>query len=276
MEFPREIIDKVQELRGAAKAESQRIRAEANAAAQKEKVLDKCCDFLTKGWPLHLRDLIDKEKNQFKKLRQENHPSIPSIEKAYRLAKEESDRIVRRFPDLLEEAFVNTELSLDSDSRHPKYSLEQGFFQLAINDQKRTARLSNYEGRLPEMPADIQAIVEAVQGEHERIFGRFNGKKFLKQLRSHYKAIIKKEKKQDGDSVPIRQIASRLGGTKKKGPRTDEFLVNISRLAEKGPFEIDDRILDLQQTKDTDQGMLLQGAAARGYVGFIVFKEEVQ
>ena len=136
MEFPPEIIDKVQELRGAAKAESQRIRAEANAAAQKEKVLDKCCDFLEKGWPLHLRDLMDREANRFKKLREENHPSIDLIEKAYLIAKEEGNRIVRQFPRLLEEAFLNAEPSLDSDSRHPKYSLEQGFFQLAINDQR--------------------------------------------------------------------------------------------------------------------------------------------
>ena len=72
MEFPREIIDKVQELRGAAKAESQRIRAEANAAAQKEKVLDKCCDFLEKAWFLHVCNLMEKEANGLlKKLRKD-------------------------------------------------------------------------------------------------------------------------------------------------------------------------------------------------------------
>ena len=127
------------------------------------------------------------------------------------------------------------------------------------------------------MPADIQAIVEAVQREHKRIFGRsFNGPKFLKQLRSQYKAIIKKERKQDGDPVPIRQIACRFGGTKKQGPKTDEFLLDISRLALEESAKIEGRKFGLQQTKNTEEGMLLRGAAAHGYVGFIVFKEEVQ
>ena len=40
-----------------------------------------------------------------------------------------------------------------------------------------------------------QAVVETIQQEHQRIFGRsFNGPKFLKTLRAQYKAIIKKEK----------------------------------------------------------------------------------
>jgi hypothetical protein len=58
-----------------------------------------------------------------------------------------------------------------------------------------------------------------------------------------------------------------------KGLRSDEFLVDLSQLAQDGPFEIGGRKLDLQQTKDTNQGMLLHGAAGRGYVGYIVFKE---
>src|SRR5262249_14103360 len=138
---------------------------------------------------------------------------------------------------------------------------------------KRTARLSNHEGRLAEIPADIAAVVEAIQQEQKRVFGRaFNGAKFLKLLRAQYKAVVTKEKQTDGASVPIRQITRRLGKNA-KGFRTDEFLVDLSRLAEQGPFEIDGRRLDLQQTKDTSQGMLLHGAAARGYVGFVVFKE---
>lgn len=135
------------------------------------------------------------------------------------------------------------------------------------------ARLSDNEGRLAEHPADVQAVVETVQKETQRIFGRaFNGSRFLKSLRAQYKAVLKKENQADGASMPIRQITKRLGKNV-KGFRTDEFLVDLSRLAEKGPFEVDGRRLDLQQTKDTNQGMLLHGAAARGYIGFIVFKE---
>lgn len=178
-------------------------------------------------------------------MRAENHPAISFIEEAYRLAREESERTLRRYPALLEEACRAAGLALDMDSPHPKYSLKHGFFRLEIDEKKRLARLSDYEGRLAEHPADIQAVVETIQKEHHRIFSRtFNGQKFLKSLRSQYKAVLKKENLTDGASVPIRHITRRLGKNV-KGFRTDEFLVDLSRLAEKGPFEVEGRRLDL-------------------------------
>ena len=72
--------------------------------------------------------------------------------------------------------------------------------------------------------------------------------------------------------MPIRRITHRLGKNE-KGFHTDEFLVDLSRLAEEGPLQVDDVKVDLQQTKDTTQGMLLHGVASSGYVGFIVFRK---
>ena len=257
MEFPVEMIDQVRELHAQAKADTQRLKAAAEVATQAERAWAEFHAFLDKGWTLHLLALLEKE----------------AIEDAYRRAKEERDRIFRRFPSLLEEAFANSGLSIDPTSRHPKYTLESGFFRLEIDEKKQTARLSDHEGRLAEIPADVQAVVETVRRERQRLFDRkYNAKKFLQTVRSQYKAIIRKENQPDGSSVPIRHITRRLGKNV-KGFRTDEFLVDLSRLAQDGPFEIDGRRLDLQQTKDTNQGMLLHGAAGRGYVGFIVFKE---
>ena len=273
MEFPQEILNQIRELHGTTKAEAQRIKAEAAQAAQAERIWADFEQFVAKGWALHILALSEKEAPRLKKMRGENHSAIPVIEEAYHLAKEEARRILRRYPSLLEEVCRAAGLVLDSNSRHPRYGLESGFLRLQIDETKRVARLYDHEGRLAELPADVQAVVETIQREHQRIFGRsFNGPKFLKALRAQYKAVIKKEKQPDGASVPIRHITRRLGKNK-RGFRTDEFLVDLSRLAEKGPFEIEGRRLDLQQTKDTNQGMLLHGAAARGYVGFIVFKE---
>lgn len=273
MEFPAGMIDEIRDLHASTKADAQRIKAEAEAKVQEERFWADFRDYLAKGWALHLLAFSDKEGPRLKKMRAENHPAFPTIEAVYRMAKDESERIFRRFPTLLEEAFAGKAVSIDPTSRHPKYTLEGGFFRLEIDDKKRTARLSDHEGRLAEIPADVEAIFENVLKEHERIFGRkFNTKKFLQSLRTQYKAIISKDKQPDGSSVPIRQITRRLGKNV-KGFRTDEFLVDLSRLAQDGPFEIDGRRLDLQQTKDTNQGMLLHGAAGRGYVGFIVFKE---
>ena len=96
-------------------------------------------------------------------------------------------------------------------------------------------------------------------------------KKILKKLRTQYLAIVKAQKRKDGDSIPIRQITSRLGKNE-KGFRTDEFLIDISHLADKGEVEIDGYKIEFQQTKDTSQGMYLHIEPKR-YIGSVVFKK---
>lgn len=273
MEYPIEIVDGIREAHSQVLLQAQRLRAEVEEAARIERIWADLEQFVVKGWALHVAELLEREAPRLKTMGAEHSQAAPLIGKSLRLAREESDRILRRYPALLEEACCANNLFLESISRHPKYSLEGGFFRLEIDEKRRMARLSDYEGPLAEHPADVQAVVETIQKEHQRIFGRsFDGPKLLKNLRAQYKAVLKKEGQSDGASVPIRHITRRLGKNV-KGFRTDEFLVDLSRLAEKGPFEIDGRRLDLQQTKDTNQGMLLHGAEARGYVGLIVFRE---
>ena len=118
---------------------------------------------------------------------------------------------------------------------------------------------------------DFSSLEQDLQEEMENVEQNYPG----------YDEYIIKGKEKIGHNVHelLSYITSRYGVVKEvseknvKGFRTDEFLVDLSRLAQDGPFEIDGRRLDLQQTKDTNQGMLLHGAAGRGYVGFIVFKE---
>lgn len=273
MDFPAEVTDHVRELHFSSKMKAQQLRDEAEEALKMEKVWADCLDFIQKGWALHFLTLLEKEAARLKKLKLHDLPTYTLLEDAYKIANEESDIVIRQFPRLFEEACKEAGISIESDSRHPRYNLERGFFRLEIDDKKHSARLSDHEGRLADIPADIGAILEIIQREHKRVFGRsFNGAKFLKSMRAQYKAILKKEKQPDGSSIPIRLITRRLGKNI-KGFRTDEFLVDISRLAEGGPLEIEGRRLDLQQTKDTNQGMLLHGNAARGYVGFVIFKE---
>lgn len=273
IEVPRDIMDVAQEQLWAAKERLKIIKTQLEEAARIEKNWDDFLRFTSRKWFMHTLDLLDKQVSTFKKLGDEDPRVLSIIEKVRLISKEASDDLIRRYPAYIEEAFRKANLPLDPESRHPRYGLKSRFFQLEIDEKKRTAKLSDNEGRLAELPADIDAIVETIQREYKRIFGRpFSGKQFLRTLRVQYSAIIKKEKQQDGVSVPIRRITSRLGKNV-KGFRTDEFLADLSRLVETGPFEIGDKRLDLQQTKDTSQGMLLYGAAGRGYIGFIMFKE---
>ena len=273
MEFSNEIMDFVRDQLGAARERTKTLKMQWEEATEVERAWNDLLHFVANEWFMHILELLDKQAHIFKKLGTENSDVASTLGHIRPVAETKTDSILRRYPAYLEEASHEANLPLDPDSRHPRYSLEKKFFLLEIDEKKRMARLSNHEGRLAELPADIGAVVGTIQKEHKRIFDRpFEGKKFLKRLRTQYRAILKKEKQQDGASIPIRRITRRLGKNL-KGFRTDEFLLDLSRLVEKGPFEIEGRRLDLQQTKDTNQGMLLHGAAGRGYIGFIVFKE---
>lgn len=272
MGFRPELQEGVMDLLASAKERAKTLKAEADSAARIERVWEGLHSFMVKDWPFHILDLLDREVPLREALRAEGHPAIPAVEGVYRDAKEQADAVKRLYPSHLEEACRSAGLALDSESRHPTYSLEQRFFQLKVDEQKWVARLSDHEGRLADLPADVGAVVEVLLRERKRIFGRpFNGRKFLKLLRSQYRAVAKKDKQTDGASIPIRHITRRLKDA--KGLRSDEFLVDLSRLVEQGPMDIDGYRLDLQQTKDTNQGMLLHGVAGRGYIGFVVFRK---
>lgn len=229
--------------------------------------------YIAKSWVCHIQDYLEREKDRLRQWRTEGHPAIHVIENLYREAKSAADKAMLSFPSDLERACVESNLPIDRTSREPHYTFQNGFLQLDIDTGKHLAHLKDRESKLTTVPADISAVVEAVGTEHQRLFRRpFDGEKFLRKLRSQYLAVVKKEGLKDGDALPIRRITHRLGKNE-KGFHTDEFLIDMSRLAEQGPLQVDDMKLDLQQTKDTNQGMLLHGVASRGYVGFIVFRK---
>lgn len=272
--FPESLLTRIGEQTAIADQKAKELKAAADEAVYIHKVLEKITSFLNQGWLLHVLALIDKEAQLLQKMRADNHPAISSLEEIYQTTKERAEEFKSyRFPAYLEEACCTANLSLDKNSRHPHYKFKNGFFQLDIDEYKKTARLSNTETRLCEIPADIGAIVDVVKREYQRLFERsFDAKKFLKKLRTQYLALLKTEKLADGSSIPIRNITRRLGKNE-KGFRTDEFLIDLSRLVEQDAIEIDGRKLELQQTKFAEQGMLLHSASARGYVGFILFKK---
>jgi hypothetical protein len=272
MDYPTELLDSMRQHSAAAKEAAIALKAQAEESLCIQKIWEDLLKFASRGWSLHVIYLIDKQTSLLKHMRLARGPGIPELEELYRLARERGKAAIRNFPRDFEQACKAVGLSLDPESRHPGYSLDQRFFQLDIDDQKGFARLSDTEGNLAQLPADTEAVVETIQRERNRIFGRpFDAKKFFAALRKHYVAVAKKDKLQDGVSIPIRHLTRRMGKNVKR-LRTDEFAVDLSRLIEQGPIEVAGVRLDLQQTKDTNEGMLLPGKAGRGYIGFIVFR----
>jgi hypothetical protein len=252
---------------------AEKQKEEAELALKKQKIWENLTFYLNKEWHFHILNLFNKEKLFFDQIKSENEVIRQNLEIIENIARPKTEEIKRRFPLLIENAFKDRRVSLDKGSRHPDYSLQNGFFKIKIDEYKGTAKVSDTEGSLAEVPADVDAIVDAITKEFARIFDRpFDGKKFFKNLRKNYCAIIKNEKIPDGESVPIRKITTRLGKNE-KGFRTDEFLVDLTRLVEAGSSEFEGLRLELQQTRDTNKGMLLQGEMNSGYIGFITFKK---
>lgn len=271
--YPEGLIDAISNLTNATSQKAKHLRAEADRAEHTRQVCERLLSYVQRRWPLNILNLLDKETGAINQVVAEVPGAAAFIEELLRSSRDQAEAIIRHFPSLMEEACNLRGLPLDRDSRHPRYKFEGGFFHLDVDERRKMAKLSDYESQLKEMPADVGAIVEAVESEHKRVFGRdFDGGKFLKKLRKQYTAILKKGGLPEGSSLPIRRLTGRLGKNE-KGFRTDEFLIDLSRLAQQGAVEVDGYVLDLQQTKDTHQGMLLHGPAGRGYVGFITFRK---
>ena len=272
--FPEPLLNIAEEQTAQAVQKAKELQAQADEAASIQKLWQNVTSYLKRGWILHLLDAIKKQDALVKKMRADNHPTILYLEEIYKISKEQASQIkFYRFPAELEEACRIANLPLDRNSAHPNYKFEKGFFQLHIDDQKKIARLVDYESpKLCDLPADIGAIVEAIQREYKRVFGRkFDAKAFLKKLRKQYTEVLKKDKLSDGSSIPIRHITRRLGKNE-KGFRTDEFLIDLSRLVEQNFTEIEGRKFEFTQTKDTTQGLLLHIENKR-YIGSILFKK---
>lgn len=257
-----------------AKRRASNLKVESDAASKEAVIWEDLLSFHDKGWWFHLRAVFDREAEFFRRVRASGEPVINQLEALFRQAKERTDDLIHELPRDIERMAQEHKLPLDrAKSGHPKYRFRDGFLTLEINDARRTARLGDYEEKLGEMPPDIDAIAQAIKQHDKRLFSRpFEGAKFLEKLRRSYLAILKKEKKQDGDPVPLRSIARRLADNEKKF-RRDEFLIDLSRLAEEGPPATGGYKFEFQQTKDTDQGFLLHGPSGRGMINLLIFRK---
>jgi hypothetical protein len=256
-----------------ARKRAEQLHRESQAADDVNVFWQTLTGFIAKGWVCHIQDYLEQQKERLRQWRTDGHAGIVTIESLYREAKAAADKAMLSFPSDLEQACMKSKLPIDRTSREPHYTFQNGFLELDIDTGKRLAHVKDRETKLAAIPADVGAVVELIAAEHRRLFQRpFDGEKFLRKLRAHYLAVVKKEGLKDGEGLPIRRITHRLGKNE-KGFHTDEFLVDLSRLAEEGPLQVDDVKLDLQQTKDTNQGMLLHGVASGGYIGFIIFRK---
>lgn len=265
--------DPIKQCAEAAQEKAKQLKQQADDAAKAAGIWSRLLECRDQGLWFCLRTLIEDERVFFHRLRESADPVVESLEKLYKEAKEQTEDLLLSLPRDIEKLAEREGLALDRSSRHPKYTLKEGFITLQIDEAKRVAKISNYEVKITEVPADIGLIGEVLKSEEKRLFARkFDGAKFLQKLRATYVAILKKEKRPDGDPVPLRTITRKLASND-KGFRRDEFLIDLSKLAMEGPAEVSGFRFELQQTKDANQGMLLYGPAGRGMVNLLIFNK---
>ncbi|MCH8218271.1 MAG: hypothetical protein IH892_16050 [Planctomycetes bacterium] len=164
-------------------------------------------------------------------------------------------------------------VELDSNSRHPKYSIRE-FIQTVVDERKLEAQVTPRDAKSATIPLDVDPLVAHLQAEVRRLFEtQRDPKRFLGGLRKAYKAALREEKKSPGDELPLRRVANRLSKNWARF-RYDEFNVDLGNAVRSGKTSIDKDRLHLNHTRDTRQGMLLYGLEPSGYVGFISFKPE--
>jgi len=201
------------------------------------------------------------------------------LEVIERLKADLSDTVktsLRQFDRLFPEAAESAGIQIDDWSRHPRYTVKQGFIQIEIDERSHLATITPRDGKSIELGVDVPLIIERLRSEIERLFERqVDREKFLRTLFNAYAAVIRTDDaRQDEDEVALRRVMNRLDKNLKKSLSADEFNVDLSHVVKSGHLTVDERRMLLNHTRIPRQGMLLHELEEGGYQGFISFKKE--
>lgn len=231
---------------------------------------------LSAGHSAHVLLLLRQADGYVRHLKAASDPISSVIEdirgSVERHARESASAFGREFPDQVRKAG----LEIDSTSRHPRYTLRQGFLRVEIDDRDYTARIIPRDGEETVMGMDVVPLVQKIKAEITRIFDRpFQPDALLKSIYTAYVAALRAEGRQEGEEVPLRRVTNRLAKNLNRFAG-DEFNVDLARLIKSGHLTINNMRMHLNHTRNQKQGMLLHGLEEGGYVGFVSFRKETR
>ena len=262
--------------RKAAEACSNRkaLEVELEKARRSENVWNRLVDAQRHGRSVEIVHIFQAESDRFKQLRSERDEAIPSLESLYKESEEKAKDIVRRFVTLFPKACDEVGVKLDSDCRHPDYSVFGGFVRIVVDEHNMKAKITPRDSSPIPLLMDVKPLVERLQAEIKRLFGtKRDPQIFLAKLQKAYQAVLRDEKKPPGTELPLRRVANRLSKNLNYF-RYDEFNIDLSKVVRSEETLIKKTRLHLNHTRNTRQGMLLYGLESGGYMGFVSFKPE--
>ena len=178
------------------------------------------------------------------------------------LVQEAFGALPRSFPAAIQEAG----LKLDPSSRHPRYTLCEGFLTVEFDKHRFETRVQPRDGRRTTLGTDLPVIMRHLRAEVERLFGRESDvEAVLTAIEESYAAAITAAKRHPGEAIPLKELVAELA--KDRSFRSDEFNVDLSRLVRS---ELDGRSrIHLDHSRDSRNGILLWQLDQRGYYGYI-------
>ena len=209
----------------------------------------------------------------FSYMRDNNETQARLIKSLYQESCEQATKTARQFAALFPRACSAADITLDSTSRHPKYSIRE-FIHTTVDDRALQATITIRDAGSSIVPLDIDPIVIQLRQEVDRLFDtQRDPERLLDRIRTAYEAILRVEQRPPGYALPLRRVANRLSKNWTHF-RYDEFNVDLGNIARSRGTTINGYRLRLDQTRDTRQGMLLYGLERSGYIGFVSFKPE--
>jgi hypothetical protein len=190
-------------------------------------------------------------------------------------AEDASGKFHREFPDAAERAG----LRIDPTSRFPVYTFHAGFIALRASPGTGEATIEVRDNPSPHvLGLDSGEVVRRLKQEELRLFERPYPEGLVNKLFTAYRAVLKDDKQEVGAEVSLRRVMNRLSknSSKSRPFRADEFNVDLARLIESGDVRASGCRMQVNQTRNQRQGMLLHGMEQGGYIGFVSFKEEAK
>jgi hypothetical protein len=185
-------------------------------------------------------------------------------------ARQATARFGKDFPSLAR----SSGLEIDRTSRHPNYTLMQGFVRADLDERRCVVTILPRDGAPPRGGAAAGLVAERLATEIRRITDRpLDAEGLARSLHTAYVAVLRAEGRPDGEEVPLRRVTARLAKNLNRFAG-DEFNYDLARLVHLGKTVVDGKRLHLNHTRNLRQGILLHGMEEGGYVGFLSFKRE--
>jgi hypothetical protein len=160
-----------------------------------------------------------------------------------------SESIISNLVSTLPNALGQLGYQLDSDSRFPKFKIQNGLIQVGIDRKKREAKIEVRHGRPYQVSGDVIKILEAIDYESKRLNEEYDIQKLVSQI---IEAIgkLRSEKNIIGDaSVSLEELRLLLG---EPTILKEIFALRLSDIQRKFP-----NVFTLEQTRDIKTGFLL-------------------